>query len=133
MVDVEAVIRAHLVAQTTPALEALYALTADRIYASQSLPTDYRPADGPAILFTTRGGGQDYSSAILRPSVQYRCYAKDEEKARDAYRALYDALNDQSGVGITQSRLETQGQLLTDPESTWPYVLCAFQHSIRNS
>ena len=132
MVDVEAVIRAHLVAQTTPALEALYALTGDRIYASRSLPPKYRPANGQAILFSTRGGGQDYSSAILRPSVQYQCFGLDEGAARTAYRALYDALNDQSGVGITQSRLETQGQLLTDPESTWPYVLCAFQHAIRN-
>jgi len=123
MTDVEAVIRAYLVTVT-----ALTTLVGQRVYASVDLPAGYTPAgDGSAILFGVRGGDQAYSSRQLHPSVQFRCYAETEAKARSVAEALYDALNDAHGLGFRYARMETLPQLLREPEVDWPYCLCFFR------
>lgn len=127
MVDAEKVIRDFLLLNA-----ALVALVDDRIYAGVDLPPGYKPGDGPAVLFAVRGGADSYHSGTFWPSCQYSCYAATEREAREVYRALYDALNDQAGVNINQSRLETPGQILRDQDTDWPFVLTAFRHWIRN-
>ena len=123
MTDVEAVLRAYLVTVT-----ALTALVGQRVYASVDLPAGYTPVgNGSALLFGVRGGDQAYSSHQLQPSVQFRCYAETEAKARLVAQALYDALNDQHAAGIKYARMETLPQLLREPEVDWPYCLGFFR------
>lgn len=124
MTDVESIVRAYLASVT-----AVTTLVSIRIYASQNLPPGYSVSNGPAILFGPRGGGQDYSSKMLTPSMQFRCYAATEKLARQVSNALYDALNDHSGSGIKYSRMEegTYPTLLTEPEINWPYVISYFK------
>jgi hypothetical protein len=127
MRDIEIVLRQFISADA-----AITALVGERVYFSTDLPGEYDPSVGPAILARLRGGSQDYSNQILDPSMQYQCYAIDEATARQVYFALYDLFNDQAGLHVQQSRLETQGQLLRDSESAWPYVLVGFRHWVVN-
>lgn len=101
-----------------------------RLYYGPHLPPGYTPASGAAILFNRRGGGQDYASAVLIPSMQYLCYASDISKAEELYRALYAALNDDGGLSVKQSRLEMPGQPLQEPDTGWYLIMCAFRHWI---
>jgi len=125
MIDVLAVIRAHLLANA-----ALVALVESRIYAGVSLPPGYDPADGPAILFNTRGGVDEYSRATTRPSVQYRSYGATAAACVQVDRALYDALQDNTGTGVRTSIRETYPQLLEEPgtQPAWLYVLSGYDH-----
>lgn len=103
-----------------------------RLYYGPSLPAGYTPANGPAVLFNRRGGGQTYDSGLLTPSMQYLCYASTLSTAEELYRALYTALNDQGGLGVKQSRLDMPGQPLQDTDTNWIYVMCAFRHWLNN-
>jgi hypothetical protein len=99
-------------------------LAGDRIYAGPFLPREYIPEQGPALLFSIRGGGQDYSSQVLNPSIQFRSYALNLEEAMGLDRALYDSLNDRCCCEeIKMARLETLGQPLHESQTGWPYVL----------
>lgn len=111
----------------------LTALVGTRVYAGVTPPPHYNPADGPCIVFGTRGGADAYHSATLMPSIQYSCYGADIDTAWDVDRALYDALVDQPGLGVRQSRLEVYGQLLTQPETGWYYVWSAYRHWLVNN
>jgi hypothetical protein len=111
---------------------ALAAVVGDRIYADSSLPSGYKPSQGAAILLAVRGGGQDYTSKVLRASIQFRCYGADAPKARACDRALYAALNDKHGPGIKQARLETLGQLVSEPSTGWRYVVSFYQVRLTN-
>lgn len=123
MIDVLAVIRTHLAANS-----ALAALVDTRLYAGTHLPQGYTPADGPAILFNTRGGVDEYHRATTRPSVQYQCYGATAAVCIQTDRALYSALQDKSGVGVRTSLRETYPQLLEAPDTGWLYVLSGYDH-----
>jgi hypothetical protein len=129
MTNVESVIRAYLAS-----VSAITALVGTRIYASQNLPAGYKVSIGPAILLAPRGGGQDYSSKVLTPSVQFRCYAATETLARQVSSALYAALNDHAGGGFKYARLDegTYPTLLSEPDTNWPYMLSFYQFSMAN-
>lgn len=123
MIDALAVIRSHLLADS-----ALVALIGTRLYAGVALPQNYTPADGPAVLFNTRGGQDEYHRGTTRPSVQYRCYGATQADCTVVDRALYDALQDSPGVGVRTSIRETYPQLLEEPDTRWLYMLSGYDH-----
>jgi len=129
MIDVESTVRAHLAT-----LDKVRARFGQRIYAGRYLPSGYKPGDGPAALFTVRGGGQDYSSKVFEPSLQFRIYAETESMCRQAAGELYDALNDTQARKIIYMRMEdgTIPTLLSEPGSDWPYVLMYFKFHVGN-
>lgn len=129
MIDIEATIRAHLAGLT-----ALTAVYNGRIYAARSLPAGYKPELGPALLFSIRGGGQEYHSQLFMPSIQFRAFAANEKAAREADRALHDAINDTQARAIAYMRMEdgTLPILLDDPDTGWPYILSFYRFHIQN-
>lgn len=129
MIDIDAKIRALLVSK--PAITAIFG---NRVYAARSLPVGYMPDQGPALLFNVRGGGQEYSSQAYAPSVQIRVYAATEGAARQASRAVYDAINDVQARGFAYIRMEsgTLPTLLDEPVTNWPYVLSYYTFNTLN-
>jgi len=129
MIDIEANIRALL--STLPKITAVFGA---RVYAARSLPPGYRPEAGPGLLFTIRGGGQEFHSQFYRPSIQCRVYAANEAQARNASGKLYDALNDTQARGFAWIRMEdgTLPVLLNEPATGWPYVLSFFSFQVQN-
>jgi hypothetical protein len=131
--NVGAIIRAHLRNNAN-----LTDLTGDNLWFKVEPPSfvgGYNPGrDGPGVVFMTRGGGTNYASSLLLPSVQYRCFGATEEQAYNVYLALYDALQDKRSTGgcILISRLQTQGQITRDGSTNFPVVFCAFEHTINN-
>jgi hypothetical protein len=128
MTDVAAAIRTHLLANT-----ALYALVGERVYAEiDAPPVGATPAGGGVICFKVRGGGPDYSDALLYPSIQFKCYGVSRLAANAVYQALYAALqNTRAGGTVRWAQCEVLGQTLQEPETTsgapWWFVLTYFQ------
>lgn len=127
MIDADAEVRRYLAG--IPALAAWFG---KRIYAAVNLPMGYKIEDGPALLFAMRGGTQDYSSRVIRPSYQFRLYAGTEADARKSAALLYDNLNDKSSGAIKMARLEVLPTLLRDQETDWPFMLAFYQLQIAN-
>ena len=128
MIDIDATVHAFLVAQ-----QPLTALTQARIYASLDLPAGYGVDTGPALLFSVRGGVLDYSSKVLSPSYQFRCYAGTQAQARALSQALFDVLNDKASGKIKFARLENIPTLLRDPAVSWPFMLAFYRITIGNT
>lgn len=126
MVDTGQVLRSFLLTDPT-----LTALVGSRIYYGADLPAGYTPADGPAILFNTRGGSVAYHNQTLQPSCQYRCFASEAPTAWLVDRALYGALHDRAGLKVRQSRLETPGQLIPN-ELDWFVIWSTYRHWLVN-
>lgn len=122
MIDIEASVRALLAGNA-----AVTTLAGDRILAAPQPFRDYSVEAGPLVLFGVRGGQTDYSKKLLRPSIQFRCYASTEAMARRLDRAVYDSLNrlPEAGCGgaVASAAVESFGSLLHEPETEWPYVL----------
>lgn len=128
MVDIEATLRTALLANSP-----LAAAFGARVWAGVTPPTGYKPADGPGALFEVRGGAPDYSSQVLRPSVQMRVFGLDEATARGAQRVLYDAFQDMKRGRILGAQCEVLGQVLAEPETEWRFVLSYWQMQIANT
>jgi len=115
--DVNAIVRAWLVTQTT-----LTAKVSTRIYCPR-LPEG---ATLPAVGFFVRGGlSTPYIPPIVDPSFQFDCWAATQIAAREVYGALYEVLqgveNQSIAVGGTTYRIlaareEVQGQDVQDVE-----------------
>lgn len=128
MVDVHAVVRAFLLADVT-----LAALVGSRVYAGRDVPPPgYKPDDGAAITFRTRGGGPDYDDAMVNASLQFKCYGASELAAWTCYRTLYDALHNGHNDSLAHARCEILGTLLEEPETEWMFVLGFFQVVVRD-
>jgi len=129
MIDTAEVIRGFLTIQPQ-----VTGLTGQRIWAERDTPPEgyVLSNDGPAICFKRRGGGVDYESVVLRPSVQFKLYGRTELEANQVYRALFDVLSRANTGLILAAELETQGQTLYEPETGWPYVLVFFKFQIIN-
>jgi hypothetical protein len=128
MIDGPEALRNFLVAQP-----ALIALVGDRVWAETSTPAaGYKPSDGPAICFMTRGGRDDYTDVIIIPSVQFKVYGSSEIVANEAYRVLHDALHNGKGYGVRWGRCEVLGQTLREPETEWIFILTFFTIWIAN-
>ena len=104
----------------------LFALTSTRIYAERTEPVEgYKPSDGGCVCFSL-GGAVDSSNAFERGRVQFKCYGKDEVVANQVYRALFDALQHQSGQYVRWAVNQTLGQTLREPDTKWTFVLTYF-------
>jgi len=113
----------------------LVTLCGSRIYAGRNVPPrGYTPGDGSALTFRVRGGpGFDQEDAILTPSFQFKCYGATELAAMTCYRALVDALHNGSSANVLRGIQESVGQLLEEPSTEWPFVLCFFTVLIRTA
>ena len=124
MTDLEAVLYTYL-ASVTALTATLGTFEGSKcLYASNDLPEGYTPQEhGSACIFKIRGGEESFSSKQLAPSVQFRCYAESEAKARTVVYALFDAVNDHRAAGIKWCRAETLPQIIIEPDVGWPYGL----------
>lgn len=127
MIDIEATVRARLVANV-----ALAALTGPRIYASVTLPAGYQPSLGPAVIFNVNGGSPDYAP-VLRPTLMFRSYGLTEAIARQTDRAVFDALHDYRGGAVMSVRNDVLGQLLAESDTQWRFVLSYYKAMLLNS
>ncbi|HPL29733.1 MAG TPA: hypothetical protein PLG21_16930 [Anaerolineae bacterium] len=126
MIDVAVAVLAFLQGQP-----GVVALAGPRIWAEADYPpAKFKITDGSALCFRVRGGMPGYPGYLLFPSVQFKCYGRDEAEANALYRALYDALHLARGGKVRWVRCEMLGQTLREPELGWPFVLTAFQMSI---
>ena len=134
MIDVNAIVRAFLLTDAT-----LKGLVESRLYAGKSVPPErYKPKDKdgnsqPCICFQIRGGSPDYDDALLKPSIQFKCYAATPLAAGALYRALVDALHNASSADILYAEQETLGADLREPATGWPFVLTHFLIMCRQS
>lgn len=128
MVDADESVRRHLAGNAE-----VIGLFGQRLFAGSNLPSGIRIEDGPALLFSARGGSQSFSSKHHEPSFQFRAYAKNEALARQASRVLYDALNDKPSREIKSARLEGYPALLREPETQWPFMLSFYRVGLANS
>jgi len=104
--DTNKIIHSYLTTSSAK-VDNLIALVGERIYCPR-LPEKIKLVDGPAISFFTRGGtSTPYIPGIPEPSVQFDCWATDTDggksgsmKAREVYRALYDALQGIQNVSV---------------------------------
>lgn len=127
MIDALKTIRDFLLADTT-----LAALVSTRVFAGRDVPPrGYVPGDGALITFRIRGGAPDYEDALLRPSVQIKCYGATEYAAETAYRALYDALQGGRGEQVLHAELETLGGQLEESETGWFFTVSFWRMLIR--
>ncbi len=128
--DTNAIIRTYLTTASA-ATNPLIALVGSQIYCprlEENVSLVTAGVSTPAISFFTRGGpSTPYIPGIITPSVQFDCWATDVSpvsgsiKAREVYRALYDALQgiQNTTVGaytILSAIEEVQGQDLVDVE-----------------
>ena len=146
LVDTNTLIRTYLL---TPSVytNPLIALIVDRIYCPR-LPEN---ATLPAISFFTRGGNaHEYRKSAVSPSIQFDCWALKYDgepssasiRAREVYRALYDALHSIGNADVTiggttyyiiKAKEEVQGQDLVDIEiPNYFRVLTFYQVTIRD-
>lgn len=124
MINFATALRAYLVAQPS-----LAALVGSRVWAEEEMPPPgYKPSDGAAIAFRTRGGGVQgqQHSFLLRPSIQFKVYGATKAAALQAWRALFDAMDHPASATIRAAELETMGQPLYEPDTGWPFVLAFY-------
>jgi hypothetical protein len=121
VIDAPKAIRDFLVDQASLAVTAVHA-------ERNEPPPGYKPAsDGMAICFRIRGGNPEtQESGLIRASVQFKCYGRDEMEANECYRSLYDALHQKRGAQVRWAHMEVPGQTLREPETQWVFVLTYF-------
>ena len=106
----------------------------DRFFGGRHVPPEgYEVDDGPCVVFRVRGGGPDYDDALLIPSVQFKVYGHNEERAFEVYRALYDRLHLGHDGTILHAESEVLGQPLEEVETEWRYVLAFFLVMVRQT
>jgi len=149
--DTNSIIRTYLTTASA-ATNPLIALVGTQIYCPR-LPENVKLLDGagvstPAISFFSRGGtSTPYIPGIVTPSIQFDCWATDAPvdvpptsgsiKAREVYRALYDALQGIQNVTVGAYKIlsaieEVQGMDLVDSEiQNYFRVLTFFSVMIR--
>ena len=129
MVDVVEKVRSFLAANG-----ALVAVVGTRIYGGRDVPPQgYKPSDGACVTFRVRGGLGDYEDALLKPSVQVKCYGETEAEAGAVYRAVDRALHEGRGQYVLFGEREVLGQALEEPQTGWRYVLGFYLVAVRNS
>lgn len=122
MIDSGAAIKTALLTQTP-----LTAIIGARLWPERVMPiAGYKPNDGVAIAFRTRGGGTMYRNGLMFPSVQFKIWGIDEYTANTGYRTLVDVLHDKSFGAIRSAYLEVLGQTSEEQDTGWPFVLAFF-------
>lgn len=114
----------------------LYTLVSTRVYCS-SLPPGFTNSQA-ALEVMRRGGRSKLEHAEHAASFQIKCFGgtSSHAEAEAVYRALYDRLQNKSGVDVTSGNImaseeETIGQSLTDPDTKWPFVLSFWRVTMR--
>lgn len=125
MVNWRVQLREFLLAQP-----AITALTEQRIFASNELPTGYKPSDGIAMMFSNRSGGHNDSFTVMRIGVQFRIFGATWPQIIAADSILYDTLNNNSRFLMAQQ--EAPGQQLTTQETLWLFMWSAYTIQFRN-
>jgi hypothetical protein len=111
---------------------ALRAVVGERVYVATELPAGTTQAQLPLVLATARGGGQNYSSTLLRSAYQVQAFGRNEGEARLVGRLVYDVLNDAHAGQIRWARLEQGPTLLREPQTRWPFALAFYQLAVAN-
>lgn len=124
MIDTNAVICEYLRTTAT----SLYTLCGTRVYCPRIPPGFTNTA--AALEVMRRGGDSTREHACHKASYQIKCFggSANPGDAETVYRALYDRLQNASGINMTggnimQIREEMIGQSLFDPDAGWPFVL----------
>lgn len=101
-----------------------------RIWPHRTLPiAGYKPNDGVAIGFRTRGGGMLYSQGLMFPSVQFKIWGGvvgDTLPVVTGYRTLVDVLDGKSIGGIRIANLDGLPQVSQEQDTDWPFALVFF-------
>lgn len=125
MVDWRKQLREFLLSQP-----AITALTGQRIFASNELPTGYKPSDGIAMMFGNRSGGHNDSFTIMRIGVQFRVFGATWPQIIAADSVLYDTLNNNKRFVMAQQ--EAPGQQLTTQDTLWLFMWSGWTIQFRN-
>ena len=93
----------------------------------------YTPAQGGAVCLTVRGGQPDFSDALLKPSVQAKCYGSSPRVASAVYRAVYGALHNARGGRLVRwGQCDVLGQALSEQSTQWNFVLSYYTVWVAN-
>lgn len=105
------------------------------LYAGVNYPAaDWKPADGPAVAFSVRGGLDTEERDYLLPSFQFKVYGTDPLDAWGTYQSLDAALvRPAADVNLMGAVMESIGQPVVDTDSNWDYVLAHYIIFVRNS
>jgi len=134
VIDPHIAVREFLISQ-----EPFASLVGDRLYGGRSEPPKgFSPSDGDCVAFMVRPGvGPDYEDALFTASVQFKCYGFDaldsssEVESFNLYRSLYDALHNGHDATLLWGLTEGVGQILSEPETGWFFVLAYFTVMLR--
>jgi len=104
------------------------------VYATDSLPNDYKPSNGIAVTFETRGGKQNDSSTTLTVSVQFKIYGTSLTDIINADKLLYDTLNNEDEAFLS-ARLERPSLQRTETNANllWQYTLAYYTIIFENN
>lgn len=109
--------------------------TGGSIYGGGDLPEKFDPALGPAIqIFVSSGTNAPEIREEVMPRLTIKCWANVNEYAlaRSVYRAVYDVMHGANMVDfgddgrVISCQSVTQGQELTDPDTSWVNVVGFF-------
>jgi len=106
----------------------------NNVYATDSLPKDYKPTDGVAITFETRGGKQNDSSTTLTVKCQFKIYGASLSDIIDADILLADILNNEDKAFLS-ARLEQPSIQRTETNNNllWHYALAYYTIIFENN
>lgn len=129
MNDEGALIKAALLTRT-PLTTLIGTGSTARLWPYRSMPmAGYKPNDGIAIAFRTRGGGTPYQGGLMSPSVQFKVWGgvvDDPAPVKNGLGVLVDVLNNKSFGAIRMAYLEQLGQISQEQDTDWPFALAFF-------
>lgn len=110
-------------------------LAGTRIWGDRSTPPKtYRPDDGPAMLFSARGGFPDYDARVLRVSYKFKFYGTPASASIspqlggfNLYSVTHDALQDAVFGHVRYGGAEIIAQQMEEFALNWPYLLAFFE------
>ena len=128
MIDAPDILRDYLLSRS-----AITTLVGTRIWAQMTYPpSGYKPSQGAALVFKTRGGAPDYTQAHLLLPWQLKSYGATIYIASALDRAIADALFDARWGDILESSMEQAGQPIPEPETDWPCILSFYATRMRS-
>jgi len=117
------------------ATAAVTAIASTRIWGDRNTPPkQYRPDDGPALVFSKRGGVPGYDARVLYGSYKFKFYGATNSasispqlSAFNLYAAVYDTLQDGTFANIRFLGAEMLDQDMEEFALNWPYKLAFFE------
>lgn len=120
---------------------ALTSVLAGRVFMDINLPADYDinpdPAklksSGPYMRVSSRGGTEDYTSAVDDFPAQVSIVAATTLQTLEIEQLLYGAANDRGiGFGVVYCRRDGPPQSLPAPGTGWPMTIVFYTFRIRH-